>query len=362
MSAYVVVHRPLDIAKLRELAAADLHPSHLMDELASVLHARMVQPDEVLPGLADRVLSRLIGSPDDWAAVRHTLAMASDGDLIYCESEVSGLPAALVAAVTRRRVVVATSIMAPRRLRQRALLKLLAMARSLPLLLTGTSYQAEFLAHWLELDPEEVVNLSVQVDGRFFRPADGSPVRRERPLIAGSGLEQRDYETLAEAVRGRDVDVRVCAVSPNASNRTRLRMPESLPPNMEIEHLAFPDLRRLYQTADLTVLPLLYNEYSAGLTALLEAIACGSPAVITRTPGLAEELIELGLVWGVPPADPAALWSTIEEVLGDPAAARRRRDAALLHFRDHLTSTAYLDRLLCALQRHASGTISPDET
>jgi glycosyltransferase involved in cell wall biosynthesis len=54
-------------------------------------------------------------------------------------------------------------------------------------------------------------------------------------------------------------------------------------------------------------------------TSILEAAACGIPAVATRVGGVSE-IIEDGVTgYVVPPLDPAALAAAVERVLGDPA-------------------------------------------
>lgn len=356
---HVLTATAFDFDAFRQRALADEGPGHVIGDLIGRLDARVVQPDEVNPDRRDRILAKVFGDPAHWAAARAAFRRVEPGDLVFCSGEGPGLAAAVVNAATRRRAKVATQVMAPRRVRTRVVLTGLRLVGRTPLLLVGTSDKAEFLERSLRLDDSRVVTLSEQVDERFFRPSSTRPEPRDRPLVASCGLEQRDYDTLARAVVDRDVDVLVCAASPNFDSRTRVRMPDELPDNMEMRHLEFAELRDLYQRADVTVISLLFNTYSAGLTALLEAMACGCPAVITRTPGLAADLIDAGLVWGVSPDDPRDLWRTLERILDDPTAAAERAERALAHYRQHFTSDRFLDRLVATLDRYQSGAAVP---
>jgi glycosyltransferase involved in cell wall biosynthesis len=351
---HVLTSTPIDFEMFRERAASDKGPSHVIDELAERLGARVVQPGDAPVAVRDRLLALAFSEPEHWAAARAAFRAIEPGDLVFCGDGV-GIAAAVVNAATRRKARVATQVMAPQRIRIRVFLTALRLTRQLPLLLVGSSDKAEFLMRSLRVDHTQVVELTEQVDERFFRPSSCPAPARQRPLIASCGLEQRDYDTLAKAVDGRDVDVLVCAASPNYTSRTAVRMPVELPPNMEMRHLEFDTLRELYQHADATVVSLLPNNYSAGLTSLLEAMACHSPTVITRTPGLASDLIDAGLVWGVDPGDPEALWAAINTILSDPAAAADRSERALVHFQEHFTSTVFLDRLLDALTQFHMG-------
>jgi glycosyltransferase involved in cell wall biosynthesis len=183
----------------------------------------------------------------------------------------------------------------------------------------------------------DVATIGFTTDCSFFRPPDRTSVdggnaepvdrHRDRPLVAGSGTEQRDYATLADAISAMDVDCSVCFVSPNFSSKTQFTVPDPVPDNMEFRHYEFAELRGLYQEAAVTVVPTLENDYSAGLTALFEAIACECPVVITDTPGLIREMIEADLVIGVAPGSVDGLTQALKVAITERAesADRARR-------------------------------------
>lgn len=357
MVNYVLTSRRVDFDEIARRAEADESPAHLLRELARRLDAQILQPGDAPVGRLDRVLARIVGTPEQWAIARQTLRNASRGDFVFCNGEDIGLAVGLLNAGPRRgRVRLAFAVMAPERTRARWLLRLLHVVRAEPLLLTGVRRKADFLRTWVKADPKNVAYVAEQVDDQFFRTTDEPKTARPRPLIVSCGLEQRDYQTLIDAIAEQDVDVKICAVSPNYTQNTRVRMPQVVPDNVEMRHFEFPELRELYQQADVTVVPLLDNEYSAGITAMLEAMACGSPVVITRTPGLIEELADDGFVWAVPPNDPEAMWKTVDEVLSDPDRTKERTGAAVEHFHANFGTQPYLERVLDVLER----VISPE--
>jgi hypothetical protein len=350
VTTFVLTSRRFDFEEVHRRAVADESPAHLISDLVDALDARLVQPGDVPVTRLDRVLANVVGLPEHWATARHVMRSAKPGDLVYCNGEDIGLAVGLVRAVFRRRTLLAFSVMAPERVRARYLLRTLDVLRAMPLLVTGARRKAEFLHTHVKADESKVFCAGEQVDERFFRPATTPREPHARPIVASCGLEQRDYKTLADAVQGKDVDVKICAVSPNFSDKTKVRMADGPQVNIEMRPFEFSELRSLYQSADVTVIPLLDNEYSAGLTATLEAMACGCPVVITKTSGLGEELIDAGLVWGVPPDDADAMWKTIEELIRNPEVARERAARAQAYSAANFASGPYLDRLVAALR------------
>jgi len=82
------------------------------------------------------------------------------------------------------------------------------------------------------------------------------------------------------------------------------------------------DLPAVYAGADLLVFPSLYEGFGYPP---LEAMACGTPVVVSNVSSLPEVVGEAGLL--VPPGDESALAGAILEVLTTPALAARLREA-----------------------------------
>ena len=336
---HVLATTPVDFAKFREESDADRMPRHLLSLIAEGLDAELHVPDPSRVTRLDRLLSRLYGSPYHWEMARRVLPGLSDGDGVFTTGCDAGVPLALLCAVRRRKVSFAINFIDPTRIRTRLAGWLLVVTLKRLLVMAALDDQGEALAKSFGRRATGVAVIGYTTDCSFFRPRsdnDPSPGTREadsadpdprRPLVAGCGTEQRDYATLADAVITMDVDCSICFVSPNFSSKTQYTVPEPVPANMEFRHYEFAELRELYQDAAVTVVPTLENNYSAGLTALFEAIACECPVVITDTPGLIREMIEADLVLGVPPGSAAGLNQALKVAITerDEATARARR-------------------------------------
>ena len=332
-----------DFAAFRERRRRDLGPGHAVDALADCLGALIVQPGDRAATRIDRLGARLVGTADQWALARSLVSEMEDGDFVYATGSDAGLPVAITAVLSRRKIKLAIFYSAPARLRPRTLTKVAAKLGIDVLPIAGSEDKVAYLRSRGSGRP--AVLASEQTDTSFFHPPEDRS-DSATPLITSCGLEQRDYAALADAIGPLDVHVKICAVSPNFTSSTVVSMPEQLPENVEMRRFEFDELRQLYQNAAVTVVPLLANDYSAGMTTMMEAIACGSPVIITENPGLASDFAARDLVIGVPPGDMEALRMAIERVLDDPQAARSRADRARAHVLEHHSSDRYVE-LLC---------------
>ncbi|MBW4484796.1 MAG: glycosyltransferase [Tildeniella torsiva UHER 1998/13D] len=342
-------------------AALEQGPRHTIWQLKERLNAQVHQPDfdddSLVNGL-DKLLSKLIGRPHHWALARQVLAQTTSDDVIYCCGEDSGLPLALLASFKKDCPRLVVNVMCPERSRPKLLLKWFQLHRSINAFTVNTALKVQTLRDMLNLSEDGVTCLAEQTDKQFFYPAPGT-IEKHRPLIASAGLEQRDYITLAKATHQLDLDVKVCAVSPNATSKTQCRIPEPPPQNMEMRYFDWVELRDLYRSADIAVISLIDNTYAAGLTVLMEAMACRRPVIITKTVGLATEMAEKGLVWGVQPDSPEELKAAIVHVLGHPEEATARAEAAYQHYLENHTSEQHIEQVSRLLQRVASS-VTPD--
>jgi glycosyltransferase involved in cell wall biosynthesis len=69
------------------------------------------------------------------------------------------------------------------------------------------------------------------------------------------------------------------------------------------------------------------NSYASGITAILEAVACRTPVVATRTGGL-DEYFDNSEMTFVSPGIPLELAHAVKAVHADPQAAAERADRA----------------------------------
>jgi glycosyltransferase involved in cell wall biosynthesis len=355
MKCHIALSRKFDLETLQRKAEMGLCPRHTMWMLKQQLNALVHEPDQTQVTAVDRWCARIVGQPEHWAMARQISSNLTSDDIVLCAGEDIGLTLAILFAMRGIQAKLIVMIMAPERLRSRVLTKLLNWIKPIRLFMTNTQQKADFLQQHLCLANDRIFVYSEQTDAQFFVPQENSDVEKaclkQRPLIASAGLEQRDYRTLAAATQDLEVDVRICAVSPNASAATRVAFPEVMPSNMIARHYEWGELRELYQSADVVAVSLLYNHYSAGLTTLIEAIACRRPVVITRTPGLAERLIEMGVVTGVEAGDAEGLKQALSYLLEHPEIAAAQAQRAHDLFLREFTSDRFVESIAAQVRR-----------
>ncbi len=349
MDFHLATSRAFDFDMFVQRSQDDKGPRHTIHQISQYLSATIQQPDPSSVTPLDHVLSKMIGQPSHWALARRLAKQLRPDDVVYCTGEDVGIPLAILLKLRRDRPKLAISVMAPDRVRPRTLLQRLGLADCIQLFTVTDQYKANYLKNLLNLPDSQVYLLPEQTDARFFTPGEGT-IPKSRPLIASAGLEQRDYLTLAQATTDQDVDIKICAFSPNASAGTRTKMPDPIPGNMEIRYFEFDELRDLYRTADMVVVNLLKNQYSAGLTVLMEAMACNRPVIMTRNIGFSSELMDQELVLGVEPGDVSGLKAAIAHVLNNPQEAKEMAQRAHDYFLNHNTSEHYVQFLSQRLQ------------
>lgn len=126
--------------------------------------------------------------------------------------------------------------------------------------------------------PEAKLHLiPFHADQQFYRPIG----EETGNIICSAGLEWRDYPTLLEAVKGLDVEVRLAAASPWSKHRNETENRE-MPPNVSARRYEYHELRQLYAESRFVVVPLYENDFQAGVTTILEAMAMGKAVVSTE--------------------------------------------------------------------------------
>lgn len=351
MAWHVLSSTNFDLQRFARESEADSLPEHLLPQVVERLGATLHMPGEPTNKLIDRIGSLFYASSAHWALAREVYPQLVDGDSVYSSGCDAGVPLAMLCALRRRKVSFAIAFADPSRVRSKVF-GWLAVLLSLRLTaIVTTTHQVEHAKRSFGKRIEGVYALEGQTDCRFFRPAERRNENRP-PLIGSCGVERRDYQTMSDALAGLDVEVKVCFDSPNRTSKTRFTLPDPTPSNIEFRHFEFLELRTLYQQADLIVLPLLENRYSAGLTALFEAMACGTPVIVTRSPGTIDSLIDEGVIIGVPAGDRLALQSAVEEALADPDGSAARATAARNKILSTYSAAQFLDRLEGILAEH----------
>ena len=105
-------------------------------------------------------------------------------------------------------------------------------------------------------------------------------------------------------------------------SRIAKNFPKLLPSNMTNQKYQWSELVRLYYDADLVVIPLKENQTAAGITVLLEAMACKKAIICVKTQGLADYLLDEEAIWTVHPGDIHGLRKAILYLLNNPQQAK----------------------------------------
>lgn len=300
-------------------------------------------------------------------------AAAARGRAIFADGEHVGIPLLFSLALRRKRV--ANVVMLGHLVSKPWKLALLTFATRLGsggTLVLHSVEQQHRAARWLgrrwrtELVP-------YQVDTDFWQ---GERHCGAVPLVLAVGSENRDYQTLVDAVSGLPVS---CLIAAGSHWARSIAAVDSLPPNVEYRAAAagFEDLRELYLAATVVVVPLKPVPNQSGITTLLEAMSTRAPVIVTATPGQrecvqgalmrADGTLDAAITDGrgpgafglppaaastgiyVPPGDAAALRAAILRLTGDAAERTRLGDAAGQDVRANFGIDAYVSRLAALL-------------
>ena len=191
----------------------------------------------------------------------------------------------------------------------------------------------------------EVLPFGVDVD--TFTPEHDSAVP-STPLVVSVGNDRhRDHAGLVRAVRavaGSGVDVRL-----ELATRAAVDVPSTL--GRRHVHLTTAQLVSLYRRAAVVAVATRPNAHVSGITAVLEAMSCGRPVVVSRTPGMSDYVDDGRTGVLVEPGDDEAFARALTLLLADPDRAAAMGQAAAERVRERHSSRAMAARLADLLIR-----------
>jgi glycosyltransferase involved in cell wall biosynthesis len=315
-------------------------------EISHVLHADLLDHAEAreFGGVVARLLGRVAGSN---VMLAWTCWRKSSGyRVVITDGEQIGLPYALFAKLSRHsrlpRHHMIVHTMSP--WKKRIVARGLRLRSRIDSCIVYSSTQAAATRRALG-GSVAIEQTPFMVDTLFFAPRPASvPGDAARPVICSAGLEFRDYDTLVAAVEGLDVDVVIAAASP-WSKRASSVGDAALPANVTVCKLSLAELRDLYARSTIVVMPLVENDFQAGITTILEAMAMGKPIVCSATAGQADTLVDGVTGVYVPVGDAASLRGAIESLLADPQRRERLGAAARAWAVEHADIEVYAERL-----------------
>jgi glycosyltransferase involved in cell wall biosynthesis len=293
-----------------------------------------------------------------FGSARHARAVLSrlaEIDVVFSDGEQVGVPLALAMMATRLGV---PHLMLGHRLtarHKRPFFTILKCHRAITRIVVHSSHQLYQVRSVLGIPADKLVFLPYHADGGFWQPKRQID---EEKLVVSAGREHRDYEILVRACSDPAIAVHIAdgsVHSPHASSR----QPRRWPANVWAGFASYVQLRDLYARAAVVAVPLLENDFQAGVTTMLEAMAMGKAIVVSATSGQ-RDVIEDGVTGlTVPPGDSRKLRDAIRFLLDSPSERRRLGRNAREAFEARFTLDHYARALLNQMLQIAAG--SPSE-
>ncbi len=295
--------------------AADRHPAmdyySLQAELGAEIADYTTLEEERSPlALAARKAGR------DAALAMHGFLKRKEFDVIFSNGENVSIPLAALLKGSRRRpghVLIGHHLSSKKK---RPFLR--SLHRQMDGIFVYAATQREYAIAELRIPEEKLHLIPFHADHRFYRPLEV----KQSNVICSAGLEWRDYPTLLGAVEGLKVEVKLAAASPWSKHKNET-IDRELPANVSARRYEYHELRALYAESRFVVVPIYDNDFQAGVTTILEAMAMGRAVIATRTQGQRDVIRdgENGLY--VPPGDACALRIAIQRLLDNPEEAAR---------------------------------------
>jgi glycosyltransferase involved in cell wall biosynthesis len=338
--------------------AADRHPTMDYQALASALSRGRDDEVELLDyASVDRSrhpavqLAARAAGRDSALAVMGFLRR-NEFDTIFSNAEKIALPLSALfrpLASRPRHVTIAHRLTAKKK---QPFYRWLKLFKQMDRIFVYSSAQYEFACSELGIPRERLKLIQFHAEHSFYRP-----LKEVRPLenqICAAGLEWRDYPTFVKAVGDlSELTVRLAAASPWSKHSSALEGC-ALPAQITARSYDYLELRSLYAESSFVVVPLLQNDFQAGVTTILEAMAMAKPVIVTGTIGQTDVIVHEQNGLYVDPGDVAGLRAAVERLRSDGALRNRLGRAARRWVEEH----ASLDRWVAEIVEGVRGPVA----
>lgn len=351
---------------LRGEVTADRHPWMDYDALMDALHTASDSVSDILDyAIVDHerhLLVRFVRKTLGRDAALALLGFLRRGkyDAIFTNGENVAIPLALLLKIIPKRPGHVTIGHRLSTGKKKLFYRHLRVYRQMDTIFVYARTQRDHAQHALGIPAEKLTRIAFHADDQFYRPQPDAIVNRDQ--ICSAGLEWRDYPTLIAAVAEMsDLQVRLAAASP-WSKHTDETAGRTLPAHVTARRYDYRELRELYASSSFVVVPLYENDFQAGVTTLLEAMAMGKAVIVTRTTGQTDVVIdgENGLT--VAPGDIAGWRQAILRLQNDEALRERLGKNARQWMEQHATLQQWVGHIVLALQASISkDRLNPNE-
>jgi glycosyltransferase involved in cell wall biosynthesis len=326
-------------------------------------------------GMYDGLRVKRLGSALRWleTTARSDMALAWAGyhearrhKVTLAMSERAGIPFAFYRHIlprpwARRPFVFRFTCWSPR---QRLFIRWFNLLRQADLIITDCRSMVEVMQREAGASAEKVRFIRYAVDERYYTPSESPEVGDY--IVSVGEPRTRKYPWLMEAVQGLPIQMRILASGQLYARERSNGLPRVLPDNVKISGRHPPhELREIYRRARFVVLPVGDEVFSAGVTVLDEAQACGKAVIATRSRGLQDYVVDGETALLVEPGDTAGLRAAIEYLLVHPKEARRLGENGRTWIQERLTLDGYVAGLGAAVREVMPealpmGVLSPD--
>lgn len=339
---------------IAEAVADGRHPQMDYDALAAEMARRDGDEADLLDYAAvdaaadggTRLVRRLAGR--DAALAWMGFRRRGQYGAIFTNGENVGIPLALLLKGARRRpshVTIGHRLSAGKK---RLFFTRLKAHRQMDAVFVYARTQRDFAVDQLGVEEKRVRLIAFHADAQFYRERGDLPGPTDQ--ICAAGLEWRDYPTLIEAVSTMpDLAVKLAAASPWSKHADETSR-RTLPANVVARRYDYAELRALYAESLFVVVPLYENDFQAGVTTMLEAMAMGKAVVATRTTGQTDVITdgENGLY--VAPGDVAGWRAAITRLRSDAPLRERLGRNARRWVEENATLTRWVQEIADALR------------
>ncbi|MFT5193120.1 MAG: glycosyltransferase involved in cell wall biosynthesis [Cellvibrionaceae bacterium] len=317
------------------------------------------QKAEATTGLVGKVLKKIAGNNIvlAWACFR----LRKNYTTIFTDGEQVGLPYALLLRLFawnpyhKPSHLMIVHILSTKS--KKMMMTLFGLKKHIDQFLVYSTRQQEIICQTWNLPKDRVPFTPFMVDQNFFSPekTEKQPelvgiTDTGKPYICSVGLEFRDYPTFMEAVDGLDIHIVIAAGSPWSKREDQTKSAE-VPNNVTVKRFTQKELCKLYQKSSFVVMPLLENDFQAGITAILEAMAMEKAIICSRTRGQIDVIKEGVTGLYVEPHNPEELKKAIQTLLNDKELANEMGREARKIIDNEMNLDTYTKHLNALIQR-----------
>lgn len=289
-------------------------PSHRLFGLADL----QVLGYSVLTCPWPKRLARVPYPPLAWRIYQSCYALVRSGtfDYLVATHEAAALPLLLLRRIGIFRkpiVVINVALLHPKNLARR---KRRLWAWVLPAaerIICYASVQTEWLQKEFNLDAARVSFIPLGVDTDYFQP---SSVEANGDFCLSVGTNDgKDFATLVQAL---PPGIRLVAVTDGPNERI---IKENALPEAKIDvrqSVPIAELKQLYQTARVHIIPIREMQFSSGQTVLLENMALGKTVIISDTSAIRDYVEDGVTALCVAPGNVSQLRQQIQQVWDCP--------------------------------------------